>query len=94
MNGTGEFMYKSIEAREGGSFTNDKGVEVKYDACYVLNCDDLETNGVKFKIPTTQRDLIETFKSFKPYTRVKIDFNIEIKNNNIKIIPVAVSKLQ
>lgn len=94
MKGTGEFMYKSIEAREGGKFTNDKGQEINYDACYQLNCDDLETNSVKFKVLTKDKELVETFRSFKPYTKVKIDFDIVIKNNNCKIIPIAVQKMQ
>lgn len=97
MKGSGELMYKSIEQRDGGSFTNDKGQVIKYDACYVLKVDDIQGSKIeelKLKIPSENRSLVEKLKSFAPYTKIKLDFVLEVKGNNTKIIPTEVTKQQ
>ena len=97
MKGSGELMYKSIEQRDGGTFTNDKGQNIKYDPCYILKVDNIEGSKIeelKIKIPTENRSLVEKLKSFPPYTKIKLDFVFEIKSNNVKIIPTEVTKQQ
>ena len=48
----GTLIFKSIEKRSGGTFKNDKGQDVNYDASYVIKADevkDKEVNERKFK---------------------------------------------
>ena len=77
MVGSGDLVFKSIEERAGGKFVNDRGQEIEYQKCYILKCDEVTTNGIvdfKLKIAEKWKSLINTFKSFEPYTKIHLNF--------------------
>lgn len=89
----GNFVFKSIEEKEGGEFTNERGQKVKYEPTYRITVDD--TVGQKivartFKFPKGNTTLAEKFKSLNPYDSVIIAFNIELYQSSVKLIPLDV----
>ena len=91
MKAVGEFIYKSIEKRDGGSFTNERGQAVTYSESYLLKVDENKDGKIderRLKIPKDNEILVQKFMRLDPYTRVKIEFDVQFYNNNIKVIPV------
>lgn len=94
MKAKGIFMFKSIQDREKGAFTNKQtGEVVEYDACKVLVCDEIgEDNSIKerrFKISNDNVSLINDLSVLDPYTKIEIVFDVAIYTSNAKIIPIA-----
>lgn len=95
MKCTAELIFKSIEKKEGGEFTNEKGQEIKYDGSYILKADEKTSNGIyerRFKIPLNNVSLIESLKSKKAYDSVTIEFDIQMYGNNTRIVPIGILK--
>ena len=89
----GNFVFKSIEEKEGGEFTNERGQKVKYEPTYRITVDD--TLGEKivtrtFKFSKGNTTLAEKFKNLNPYDNVIIDFNIELYQSSVKLVPLDV----
>lgn len=90
----GILIFKSIEKRSGGTFKNDKGQDVNYDASYVIKADevkDKEVNERKFKFPESNKMLYEKFNELDPYTKTSITFDVVISANACKLVPIDVS---
>lgn len=88
----GNFVFKSLEKRSGGEFTNDKGQAIKYDEAYVLKVDEETDKGImerKFKFPTTNTMFFDSLKGLQPYTRVCIQFDISFYGNQVKALPLC-----
>lgn len=91
MNCVGEFIYKGIEKREGGEFTNDKGQNIKYNESYILKIDESTDKGIferKLKIDLKNNSLIDKLKNKKPYEPIKLLCDINFFGNNVKVVPV------
>ena len=91
----GIFIYKSIEDRAKGSFTNkETGEVIEYGACKVLVVDEVSKDGKfkerRFKLSNDNTGLINDFGILEPYTKVEIEFDVVIYSSNAKVIPVAV----
>lgn len=87
-----EFVFKSIEKRDGGEFKNDKGDTLKYDPSYILKCDEKSEQGInerKFKFPVTNKVLAEQLNCLEPYTKIELEFELTIYSSNCKITPIA-----
>lgn len=87
----GEFIFKSLEKRESGEFTNDKGETVKYDSCYILKVDEVngkEINERKLKVNKDNTVLYNKLKDTKPYTAITLEFAVTLYNGNAKVVPV------
>lgn len=88
-------VFKGVEEREGGSFTNDKGQKINYDKSYVVRFDE-EIDGnvvekkVKFKGSNVQ--LFSRFKALKVYDKINITFEVSIQNSGCKIEVVDFTK--
>lgn len=96
MRGQGDLVFKSIEERPGGKFINDKGQEIEYQKCYILKLDEVTPKGIvdiKLKIPEDEKQLINTFKEFEPYTKIHLDFDLDCNGSNVKVIPTNVKKV-
>lgn len=88
----GNFVFKSLDKRAGGEFTNDKGDVIKYDDAYVLKVDEDTNNGImkrKFKFPTTNTVFADNLKGLEPYTRVCIEFDISFYGSQVKALPLC-----
>ncbi len=91
MKCVGEFVFKSVEKREGGSFTNDKGEAVNYDMAYVLKVDELTQNGIferKLKIDKDNKVLLNKLEKLEAYSKIKIICDVVLYGSNAKVIPV------
>lgn len=89
----GEFVFKSVEKRDGGSFTNDKGQAVNYDMAYVLKVDELTQNGIyerKLKIDKANSVLLNKLQSLKPYEKINLICDVVLYGANAKVIPVDI----
>ena len=90
----GIFMFKSVQEREKGSFTNKKtGKVIDYDSCYVLVADEVEESGKiterRFKIAKENVDLVNELSVLDPYTKINLVFDISIYSANAKLVPVG-----
>lgn len=87
----GEFVFKSVEKREGGSFTNDKGQSVNYDMAYILKVDELTQNGIyerKLKVDKANSVLFSKLQGLKPYDRINLICDVVLYGSNAKVIPI------
>lgn len=93
MKAKGLFMYKSIQKREKGKFTNSEtGEVIEYDACYILVADEIEESGKiterRFKVAEENTNLINEFSVLDPYTKIEIKFDVALYSSNAKLTPV------
>ena len=91
----GNFVYKAIEKKDGGKFTNERGQEVSYEPSYRVIVDEQSNEGKIsqrfFKFPQKDTGLFEKFKNFKPYTSIIISFDVELYQSSVKLIPIDVT---
>lgn len=94
MKAKGLFMFKCLQDREKGSFTNkETGEVIEYDACKVLVCDEIEGNSMKerrFKLSSDNTLLLNDLKCLEPYTKIEIEFDVLLYSSNAKITPVSI----
>ena len=93
MKAKGLFMFKSIQKREKGSFTNkETGEVIEYGSCYVLVADEVEESGKiterRFKIDEEANYLVGQLSALEPYTKIEIEFDVALYSSNAKLIPV------
>ena len=90
----GNFKFKGLQKREGGTFTNDKGQQIPYKESYSLKVDEMTEEGIYervFKL-ATDSPLIEQLLTVKPYTDITFEFDINFYGTGIKIVPVGIVK--
>ena len=94
MKTNGEFIFKTIEEREGGEFVNDRGQKIKYDGKYVIKLDEKSEDGKindrRFSIDKKDTELINQFKSLPSYSDVNIEFDVRIFNSQVRLVPVKI----
>ena len=94
MKCSGKFVYKGIEKKDGGEFTNEKGKLVKYEPMYqILVDEDLGDNKIiqrRFKFPLTNKNLYDVLIGLKPYTDITLYFDVNIYNSSAKLVPIDV----
>lgn len=91
MQTKGEFVFKCLDTRDGGEFTNSNGQVVKYDSCYVLKVDELSDKGIserKLKIDKNNTSLISKLKSLQAYDKITLICNVVLYGANAKIVPI------
>lgn len=89
----GKYVFKSIKTRDGGEFTNDKGQKVKYKPSYIVSVDDIQGADIlarQFKFSEDNNELASKFKNINPYEDIIISFDVEIYNNNVRLVPTDV----
>lgn len=89
-------VFKSIEERDGGSFTNDKGQAINYGKAFIVRFDEELTDGGvaerKVKFSSSNLNLYNRFKTLKVYDKITIDFEVTIQNSGCKLEIVDFSK--
>lgn len=93
MKAKGLFMFKSIQCRDKGTFTNkETGEIINYDACNVLICDELKDDGTvkerKFNFPLANKSLAEDLSSLEQYTKIELIFDVMLYSSNAKVEPI------
>lgn len=91
----GKFMFKCIQEREKGSFTNkETGELIKYDSCYILVADevvdDYNFTERRFKINKENTSLINDLSNLESYTKMEIYFNVTLYSSNAKVEPIKI----
>lgn len=94
MKAKGIFMFKNIQVREKGSFTNkETGEVIDYGACHILVADEIEENNKiterRFKISNEDTFFIKDLESLEPYTKIKIEFDVTLYSSNAKVTPTG-----
>ena len=92
----GKFMFKEIRKVDKGTFTNENGEEINYGDSYKLNVDETTEKGIKnrvFRIAKDNTLLINQCRNLKPYTEVKIKFDVDIYDTRVVLKPVSVSPI-
>lgn len=83
----GNFVFKTLTHRDGGTFKNADGADVNYPSAYILKVDENLSNGDinehKFKINENNTLLINTLKSYEPYQKLIIEFEVTLFANRI-----------
>ena len=93
MNCKGRFIFRYIEKKEAGSFTDENGREIRYDSSYNLKLDEIvEGKPVerKFKIPLTDKNLANDFFNLEAYSPCEVTFDISLFANSVKLTPKQV----
>lgn len=92
MKAYGKLIYKSLEKRDGGEFTNDRGQNIKFDESYVLKVDENLDGSIgehKLKVDKNNIGLVDQLKALKPYTEIELECNVVMYQNSCKLIPVS-----
>lgn len=93
----GKFKFKGVQRKDGGTFVNDNGREIKYHAKYSFRVDETTENGLyerTFSVPLDS-PLVKTLLTLKPYDDIIIDFELLFTNvnSNVRVIPVAIKNV-
>lgn len=91
MQAKGKFIFKSLERKDGGKFTNERGQEINYDASYQLKVDENKDgiiNERKLKISQKNDILIQKLMKKNPYDSIELLCDIEFYGSVAKVIPV------
>lgn len=89
----GEFVFKSVEKRDGGKFTNDRGQDITFDTAYVLKVDELTNQGIyerKLKIDKNNTALVNKLHNLKPYDKITLICEISLYGSQARVIPVDI----
>lgn len=93
MYSRGEVIFKSIQKRDKGTFTNEKGQNVEYDSSYVINIDEKSRNGInqrKLKFPTSNKVLYDKFEKLQEYTKIILVCDVEFTQSGCRLVPIDV----
>lgn len=93
MKAKGIFMFKGIQDRKAGEFTNkETGEVVKYDSCKVLIADEVEDGQIherRFKLGSDSKNLANELAEYDPYTKIELTFDVTLYSANAKLVPVS-----
>ena len=92
MKCAGRFVFKSVNKRECGTFTNAEGKDISYDDAYIIRADEETDTGIqerKFKFPCTNKKLYEDLSLLEPYTRIELEFDVSLYNNQARLLPIS-----
>lgn len=83
-------VFKGVNKRDGGEFTNDKGQVIPYDPSYVIKIDE-DVNGDmierKLKFPVQNKVFYDKLSKLAPYTRIVLECDVQLFANNAKVVP-------
>lgn len=90
----GVVVFKGIGKREAGTFTDNTGRDIKYDASYQVSFDEKSTSGEinqrKLKFPASNTYLYNKFASIEPYTQIYMECDVVFSQNSVKLVPMNV----
>lgn len=89
---SGKFIYRGIEKKGSGEFTNDKGQLIKFNDRIVVKLDETIEGQVfsrEVKLDLTN-PLVEKVKSLQPYSQVVCDFKVDFLGSGVKLELVGI----
>lgn len=90
----GVVVFKGIGKREAGTFTDNTGRDIKYDASYQVSFDEKSTSGEinqrKLKFPASNTYLYNKFASIEAYTQIYMECDVVFSQNSVKLVPMNV----
>lgn len=93
MKCVGNFKYKGITKKDGGSFTNANGQVIEYNPSYTLKVDEMTDNGIMervFKLPVDS-DMIPLLSELDLYQDIEIEFEVTIYSSRVVLTPIAIN---
>lgn len=91
MKAKGIFMFKGIQDRKAGEFTNkDTGEVVQYDATKILVADEIDGTQIherRFKMNKDNKQLFSDLSVIDPYTKIELIFDVTLYSANAKLEP-------
>lgn len=84
----GEFVFKTLSHRDGGTFKDANGNDVSYSPAYVLKVDEVSNNSInerRFKVDEKNTYLINLLKDLDAYTKIIIEFEVSIYNTRVSL---------
>jgi len=93
MRAKGKFKYKELRRTDAGTFKNDKGEDIKYNASYKLVTDEIDSDGIHERIFKLDENsaLIPQLQKLEPYTDIVIEFDVKNYASGIRLLPIAVA---
>ncbi|MCI8999567.1 MAG: hypothetical protein HFJ26_01205 [Clostridia bacterium] len=91
MRSQGKFVFKGIEKRDGGEFTDAQGRNVKYDESYQLKLDEKTEKGIyerRLKVSKDNMLLVQKLEKLECYTEIELICDINFYGNRITVVPV------
>ena len=91
MQAKGLFIFKSLEKKDGGKFTNERGQEVSYAESYQLKVDENNGGSInerKLKISKDNDVLIQKLMKKNPYDKIELLCDIQFYGSVARVIPV------
>ena len=92
MQAKGNFIFKSLELKDGGKFTNERGQIVDYPESYQLKVDEQSNDGSinerKLKISKNNDVLIQKLKKKQAYDRIELLCDVQFYGSIARVIPV------
>lgn len=86
----GNFIFRGIEKKDAGTFTDVSGKEIRFDSSYHLKLDEIVDGKAverKFKFPISNTKLASDFANLQVYTPVKISFDVNIYSTRVNLVP-------
>lgn len=91
MQARGKFIFKGLERKDGGKFTNERGQQVDYAESYQLKVDE-NVDGViderKLKVAITNDVLVQKLMKKKAYDEIELLCEIRFYGSFARVIPV------
>lgn len=93
-----EFIFKSLEKKEGGTFVNDKGDSINYGPRYLLQVDEVSESGKIgeriFRVNVNNTVLISKLREVDSYSPIVLFFDIVLYRDGCRIDVLDVSLLE
>lgn len=91
----GNFVFKNLTHRQGGTFKDSNGNEINYPSAYILKVDELKDNGDaderKFKVSENQVTLINDLETLEQYQKIELEFDLTLYSNKMALVVSDVS---
>ena len=91
MQAIGKFIFKSLEKKQGGEFTNEKGQLVKYSESYQLKIDENKDGVIserKLKVLADNNTLVQKLMKKNAYDKIELLCDVEFYGSVAKVIPI------
>lgn len=92
MQTIGNFVFKGLEKKNGGEFTNERGQLIKYPESYQLKVDEIKDGVVserKLKVSVDNDKLVQKLMRKNIYDKIDLQCEIEFGNGSVaKVVPI------
>lgn len=94
MKTVGEFVFIEIKHVDAGSFINDKGENISYNASWKLRVNEFTEYGIKeriFKVSENNQSLLKDLQSLHAYDKIVLEFDVKLFATSCKLEPVSLT---